>query len=544
MISSTGNILTKLLSVFDFATRFNAFMGGNLDFTAVLYFVTVIGLALFFTVQSIQKRRFSVSVKTVSLSAYNSTMVLVAAGVAVFLNLIVNELPVRYTKMDVTSEKLYELTETTLEMLQGLEEEIKIYVLQSEENQDTVLGETLRRYQESSKWIQVEYKDPLTNPNFYQQYTTDGISMNSLIVESGQRYQVINYNNIYETEIDYYSYSSTVTGYDGEGQITSAIDYVTKKEMPVVYSIVGHNEAEISGSFLQAMTKANVTMESINLLQYDRIPDDAEFIMIMAPMEDFSKDDADKVLEYAQKGGKLFVVTASNVDIENNMPNFQRILDYYNVTVEPGLVFESDRNYYYQSPVYLLPEIEYTSYTDDLYSDRYIFLPYAQPITIAEDDSVYFTPILSTSDTSYAKVNGESAVTYEQEEGDLTGPFVVGAVLEKTIEIEDVSVETGENAEETEAVTSSMFLFSSELLFTDSADEMVSGANLVLFNNTFSSFIEEQKGSVSVPVKSYEEDYITVSQGMIILWGTVVVVMIPLVLLITGIVIWVRRRKR
>lgn len=550
LISTTGNLLTKVLNVFDFAERFNAFMGGTLDLTAVLYFVTVIGLSLFFTVQSIQKRRFSVSTKTFSLSAYNSTMMIVVSAAAVFANLMVNELPVRYINIDVTSEKLYELTDTTLEMLQNLEEEIHIYVLQSEENQDTILGETLRRYEEASKMIHVEYKDPMINPNFYQQYTTDGISMNSLIVESGQRYQVIDYTNIYETEIEYYTYSSTTTGYDGEGQITSAIDYVTKEEMPVVYSIVGHNEAEVSGSFLQAITKANVTMESINLLQYDSIPEDAEFVMIMAPVDDFSKDDANKILEYAKNGGKLFVVTASNIDIAIDMPNFQSILDYYNVTVEPGIIFESDRNYYYQSPLYLLPNIEVTSYTSDLYYDRYVFMPYAQPITVEEDDSLYFTSLLTTSDSSYAKVGAENAVTYEQEEDDMTGPFITGVLVEKTVEVmvDSVEAEDTESIEEdvvvTETTDSKLFLFTSELLFTDSANEMVSGANLTLFNNTFSSFIEEQEGSVSVPVKSYEEDYITVSQGMILLWGAVVIVMIPLALLICGIIIWARRRKR
>ena len=75
LISTTGNMITKILNVSDFAGRFQAFLDGILDLTAVGYFFTVIGLALFFTVQSIQKRRFSVSVKTFSLSAYNSTMI-------------------------------------------------------------------------------------------------------------------------------------------------------------------------------------------------------------------------------------------------------------------------------------------------------------------------------------------------------------------------------------------------------------------------------------------------------------------------------------
>jgi len=33
----------------------------------------------------------------------------------------------------------------------------------------------------------------------------------------------------------------TTTGYDGEGQITSALDYVLNDDMPKVYMTTGHN---------------------------------------------------------------------------------------------------------------------------------------------------------------------------------------------------------------------------------------------------------------------------------------------------------------
>ena len=67
IISSTGNLLTKFLGIFDFQTRFANMTNGILDITAVVYFISVIGLLLFLTTQSIQKRRYSVSVRNFSM---------------------------------------------------------------------------------------------------------------------------------------------------------------------------------------------------------------------------------------------------------------------------------------------------------------------------------------------------------------------------------------------------------------------------------------------------------------------------------------------
>ena len=52
-------LIQKLLNVFDMRGHFSEFMSGILDLTSVVYYVTVIGVFLFLSVQSIQKRRWS-----------------------------------------------------------------------------------------------------------------------------------------------------------------------------------------------------------------------------------------------------------------------------------------------------------------------------------------------------------------------------------------------------------------------------------------------------------------------------------------------------
>lgn len=195
---------------------------------------------------------------------------------------------------------------------------------------DDTLATTLKRYEGESSHISVEYKDPSVYPNFYRDYTDDtSITRKSLIVESSKRSKVINYSNIYETSIDYSTYSSQTTGYDGEGQLTSAISYVTSDEMPVMYELQGHGETALNGNFKDAIEKANVTLNSLNLMQADSIPEDAQALIINGPTSDFSSDDASKVIDYINKGGKLFV-TLSYTDAD--MSNFYSVLNEFGIT--------------------------------------------------------------------------------------------------------------------------------------------------------------------------------------------------------------------
>ena len=239
MISSEGNVLTKILGCFDFYTRFSVFLTGTLDLKAVIYFITVILLLLFLTCQSIQKRRWSISVKSLKTGVFSSGMIAVAIAVTVFINLVADQLPLSVSSIDMTSNHLYSLTDDTVQFLKNMKEDVTIYVYGKKSTQDETISRTLSKYESESSHIKVEYKDPVKYPNFASDYTSDTLQENSLIVVGEKRNKVISYADMYETQIDYNTYSQQTTGYDGEGRITSALDYVTAEEMPVVYRITG-----------------------------------------------------------------------------------------------------------------------------------------------------------------------------------------------------------------------------------------------------------------------------------------------------------------
>lgn len=135
--------------------------------------------------------------------------------------------------------------------------------------------------------------------------------------------------------------------------------------------------------------------------------------------------------------------------------------------------------------------------------------------------------MLVTSENAVVKDDPQKMTSYEAEDGDETGQFTLGAKVEKT----------------TDDTTSTLFVFSSENLFTDASSQMVGGSNLQLFTHVINDLSEEQS-SVSIPVKEYTQESITVPQNQFVFLGLTTVILLPVLLLAAGIVIWVRRRRR
>lgn len=171
LISTSGNLLTRVLGCYDLTGRLDNFFSGMFDIAGIIYYLSLILLFLFLTVQSIQKRRYSISKKKIGLGVFNAGMVAFGVALAVVLNLVAGALPTTLTQLDATSKKLYSLTDETREMLKGLNEDITIYVLSAEASMDETVAKTLERYADGSSHITVEYKDPSKYPNFYTQYT-------------------------------------------------------------------------------------------------------------------------------------------------------------------------------------------------------------------------------------------------------------------------------------------------------------------------------------------------------------------------------------
>lgn len=119
--------------------------------------------------------------KSLKNGSYSMALTAIVVAVLVVLNLIVSQIPEKYTQIDVSSQKLYTISEETEAYVKELDTDVTIYHIVQSGNEDPILEKMLTRYEEESKHIKVQKKDPVLYPNFTSQYTSDSVADNSLI---------------------------------------------------------------------------------------------------------------------------------------------------------------------------------------------------------------------------------------------------------------------------------------------------------------------------------------------------------------------------
>lgn len=415
--------------------------------------------------------------------------------------------------------------EETKTFLAGMTEDATIYVLAEEDKGDADLQKTLERMEDQTGHVKVKYVSPSKNPNFYQQYTTQNPSSGSLIVEGAKRSTVVDYGDIYVYEMNYSTYSYDVTGYDGEGQIISALAFVTSDDPPKFYEVGGHGELALEDKFVKAIEKENISREQLMLYSVDEIPEDAQGLILNAPTSDFSKEDVDKVISYLEKGGNALIVTTLT---DGEMTNFQGILDFYGIEDAGGTIVETDREYYYQNPYYLVPMIKQSDVTAPL-ENGLVFAPFARGLLYDEEDTkIIYKPLLTTSDSAFSKSLVNESTGYEKEEGDIDGPFAIALEVEKSVADDGIS---------------SACVVGGESLFTTVADDVAPGNNVKLFAGMISA-LADHESPVAVPVKSLMMTNLVFKAQTILVVSVLCVIVLPLAALVTGLVIWLRRRRK
>lgn len=529
MISTSGttafaNIVVNVLYCFDMVGRFDILSSGYFEVEAVAYYVTFTAFILFCTVQSIQKRRYAFAGKGIKIGAYSIFNILVATAVVILVNVGLNYVPEQYTSFDVTTNKIFTLTDDTMQIVNSLSQDITIYVLSDQGSKDADVDKMLNQMKSYSPHIQVQYISPVSNPMFYYKYTDIQPSANSLIVVGPNNSVVVDYNDLYIYETNYFTYETEIVGTDAEGQLVSALIRVISDEPTKFYMVSGHEELVFDDKFQNALSKENVTYENLELYAVDEIPSDANTVVFDAPISDYSEDDIDKVLAYLEKGGNALIIPTWS---DQDMGRFEQILGYYGVSLVEGIIIETDRSRYYQTPYDLFPYMEYEEITQMIY-DGAVFAPLCRGLSYdADSEDIRYTPFLYTSDESFSRIDVLNAEDYNQNEEDIDGPFVIGMEVEKPTQSGEIS----------KAV-----IVATEQMFTSEADDIVPGYNVKLFGSIVASLAEHET-SIVIPIKYYEIG------NMVFSSKTVIVVLIVLglwvvVCLVSGLSIWLIRRRR
>ena len=454
--------------------------------------------------------------------SYSLAVTAIVLAILVAVNVLVSVLPTSATRYDISAAKLYSITSNTKAVISGLTEDVTIYWIVQADQENEVISNLLDKYESLSDHITVVKKNPDVYPTFAAQYTDETVYNNSLVVECGSKSRYIAYDDIYLQEVDYTTYSYA-TSFDGEGAITSAIDYVVSDELPQLYVLEGHGEAELSTVFSEQLGKENMEVNTFSLLTENAVPEAADCVLIYAPESDISQEEKNILADYVSAGGKLLVLAGPTED--GTLTNLYSLLADYGVTAEEGIVVEGDSSHYaFGYPLILLPDMGDSAITQSLTAENYYaIIPIAQGMTVS-DSATNVTALLTTSDTSFSKAAGYQLSTYEKEEGDTDGPFAVA-----------VSVTDSSGGE--------IVWFGSSLMLEEGYNEYSSGGNLDLVMNALSDLVGERE-AIAIRSKSLDYNYLTISESTASLLKTVMIGVIPIAFAAAGVYVVAKRRMK
>lgn len=484
------------------------------------------------------EKKHGVNKKYLKIGSFSITMTAVVIAVVVLVNLLVGELPSTYTKFDTSSLNLYSIGEETEAIIESVEDDVVFYIVAQRGNENATIQQLLDRYAALNSHITVKTADPVTNPTFIEQYTSSSLSENSVIAVSGKRSYAIDYSEIYTTTYSdeeiyyYYYYGQMPTGtpyFNGELCFTTALDYVTRDDLPKAYLLTGHGETELSDTYAGYFTSENIETEQLSILTLDELPEDASAVIINVPTSDISAAEEEKLSAYLDEGGNIILITGALSFNSESMPNLAALAKKVGLESVDGIVIETAQNKYMMYQHYLLPTIGSTSTEPlSLMSESTTYVIANAAHGIISDGTHDVNALLTTSSSAYVKSN-LNAETLDKEDGDISGAVYIGASVT-------------DEADGTRSDSYKFVWFSSPALTDESADSWVSGGNSGMFM-AVSGWMCENKINLSIMAKQLQVESLTVTAAQSALWSIVVIFIIPLTVFAIGFVVWWKRRK-
>ena len=123
------------------------------------------------------------------------------------------------------------------------------------------------------------------------------------MVKCGEKHKLVKSSDLFNSEMNYNTFSYVVTSSKAEQSVTSALVNVTSDEITKVAILKGYDEADAS-TLTSLLTSNNFDVEEVNIVT-DEIPEDAKLAVIFSPGRDYDQSSLKKVDAFLSNGEKL-----------------------------------------------------------------------------------------------------------------------------------------------------------------------------------------------------------------------------------------------
>lgn len=472
--------------------------------------VLILGLAAYAMMSPDTIRRF-LSGRQARYGSNSLILTLAFTGILIAANYIVFNNPKSW---DLTEDKSNTLAPETMKILATLPSKVTATAFYSASLDSTSADDLLLKFKSNSNG-KFDYK--FVNPDLDPAAARDaGITGDGkILLQMGE--------------------TKEVASFASETELARTMIRLISPEPRKVYFLQGHGEPalEAGGDLGYSTAKStleskNYTVATLNLLTTNSIPDDALAIIIAGPLKPVSQQEVSLLKKYVDAGGSLVVLEDPRFFTEfGDSPD--PLADY--LTAEWGITLNNDiviDLINTQNPFQAVSS-QYTNHpiTQNL-TDKYIvILPQARSISVGTGDKadITVTPLISTTDQSW----GESELVKDQSPTfdpatDNPGPLNLAAAGENT------------------ATKGRVVVFGNSLFATDKVFDAYGNGNI--FINSVDWAAEQESLLDLTTHPATQRTFVPPTQGSFLILLIVAIIVIPGMVVFSGVSSWLSRRKR
>lgn len=469
---------------------------------------------------------------------HGSVAVLVTIGFVisvVLVNVVAGLLLERFpVTINLTGDSRYEMSEDTVKFLGELQEEINIYLCIDESRltnlpeQYKQAHEMIKNYTRRNEKIKLSYINLERDPNFDKKYPDLVINEMDIIIESSMRHRQLSFYDMIEERQNTQTQETIVVSV-AEQKLTGAIEYVADVAPVTVSLLTGMDSVADVSAYRTLLESNNYAVVEQNILN-EEIDPNTSFVILPQPEQDLGSDQVKKLESYLDnnaKFGKSVVFVASPIHPVG--PTLKAFLADWGMELGDAIVCESDDKNIYRSRAELFGIVEDKTLAEKLTTVQEILTPGSRPVNRLFESSGNRTTVVLTKTANTAFLlpfTADESFDMENAEKASYNTVVMGNRLKY---------------EGTTPLTSRVVCIgSSDMLSTTWMSHPALGNSTVMLSMT--EMMAEKKSAIAVMPFTFEANSIMVTESMYKTYFTIFVFVVPVIVVILGLVIWLRRR--
>lgn len=233
-----------------------------------------------------------------------------------------------HKRFDLTSEKLYTLSDQTKKIVAGLKEDVN--VVRFAKDPDTRLNDLLDEYKNLSSHFHYQTIDPQEKPEIANEYGAKHVG--DVVIAARSRKEPVESN----------------TGEIGEQDITSALLKLTTDKVKTVCFVTGHGEKSITDTQASGYSSADKALkseqyktETVNLVTSSSVPSECTVLVIAGPSQAYFPQEVDEISKYLDGDGKALIEVDPLSEPKHVDPNLNSIFQAWNINAGDNIVIDA-----------------------------------------------------------------------------------------------------------------------------------------------------------------------------------------------------------